>query len=85
MLGMTAVLGRALNIPTVRTRDGKAVVYWPGVVLATVVIAVIYAVGIAGFSMAVGWFSPMSFIGLPMLVVAIVSRSVRLGMRQGVV
>jgi hypothetical protein len=73
-----------MNIPTVRNRNGKPSIYVPGVVLATAVIIAAYGVGVAVFSFALGWHSPLSFVGLPALIGAIVGRSIRLGLRPPV-
>ena len=69
-----------MNISIVRSRNGKPAIYWPGVILATAIVTAVYSIGVVAFSLAVGWFSPLSFIILPVLIGSVVGRSVYLGL-----
>jgi hypothetical protein len=68
-----------MKIWLVRNRNGEAVIWWPGVVRAAFTITLLYSVGVAVLSFALHWFSPLSFIGLPMLLSSILG----IGVKQG--
>ena len=69
-----------MKIWLVQNRNGETVISWSGVARATLAIVFFYGLGVAGLSVALRWFSPMSLIGLPVLLVAILGRGIKQGL-----
>lgn len=71
-----------MRLTVVGNRGGRAFVYWPGVIVASLLVATAAGIGAAAFAFAIDWYSPIAFI-LPILmsVGIVVGGSVQRGLR----
>ena len=70
-----------MTFTLVGNRNGQAVIHWPGVVMATLSISAIYALGVAALSWALGWYSLGSFAALPLFLGSVVGIGIKRGLQ----
>lgn len=70
-----------MTFTLVGSRNGQAVIHWPGVVMATLLISAIYSLGVVALSWVVGWFSFGSFVALPILLGSVVAINIKRGLQ----